>query len=266
MSSSCCGTKKQRMNNQNSNHTQVNHAKTNGHSSGSSDKSTHNHSTNNHATNHNGVCSNGYGGVEQVASPEMCFFCFETLHRELFRIDDQPEANFTNEAYPLFVTWHIGRDRRLRGCIGTFNSMNLHSGLKEYALTSSLRDSRFPPISRDEFAKLTVSVSILQNFEEADGYLDWTIGIHGIRIEFLNERGSKRSATYLPKVASEQGWDQIQTIDSLLRKGGYRGFISNEVRESIKLTRYQSSETHMTYGEYRDIADRRQSAKPIAVC
>lgn len=29
---------------------------------------------------------------------------------------------------PLFVTWHIGRDRRLRGCIGTFNSMNLHSG------------------------------------------------------------------------------------------------------------------------------------------
>lgn len=44
-----------------------------------------------------------------------------------------------------------------------------------------------------------------QNFEEADNYLDWTIGVHGIRIEFLNERGSKRSATYLPKVASEQG-------------------------------------------------------------
>lgn len=99
MSSSCCGTKKQRMNNQNCNHTQVNHAKTNGHSSGSSDKSAHNHSTNHHhATNHNGVCSNGYDGVEQVASAEMCFFCFETLHRELFRVDDQPEANFTNDA------------------------------------------------------------------------------------------------------------------------------------------------------------------------
>lgn len=36
------------------------------------------------------------------------------------------------------------------------------AGLKEYALTSSLRDSRFPPIGRDEFSKLTVSVSILQ--------------------------------------------------------------------------------------------------------
>lgn len=62
------------------------------------------------------------------------------------------------------------------------------------------------------------------------------------------------------------GWDQIQTIDSLLRKGGFRGHISDEVRNSIKLTRYQSSETHMTYGEYRDIADRRQSAKMIEVC
>jgi AMMECR1 domain-containing protein len=31
------------------------------------------------------------------------------------------------------------------------------------------------------------------------------LGVHGIRIEFLNDRGSKRSATYLPKVATEQG-------------------------------------------------------------
>lgn len=57
------------------------------------------------------------------------------------------------------------------------------------------------------------------------------------------------------------GWDHIQTIDSLLRKGGYRGHVTSDVRDSIKLTRYQSSETHMTYGEYRDIADRRQTIK-----
>lgn len=36
---------------------------------------------------------------------------------------------------PLFVTWKIGRDKRLRGCIGTFSAMNLHSGLREYTLT-----------------------------------------------------------------------------------------------------------------------------------
>lgn len=115
----------------------------------------------------------------------------------------------------------------MRGCIGTFTAMHLHAGLREYAITSALKDSRFSPITRDEFPRLTVSVSILQvtfsynhfirllynsrfnsvlqGFEEARGYLDWTLGIHGIRIEFLNERGCKRTATYLPQVATEQG-------------------------------------------------------------
>lgn len=60
------------------------------------------------------------------------------------------------------MTWKIGRDLRLRGCIGTFSELNLHSGLKEYALTSALKDTRFDPISREELPKLTVSVSILQ--------------------------------------------------------------------------------------------------------
>lgn len=63
---------------------------------------------------------------------------------------------------PLFVTWKTSRDQRLRGCIGTFSELNLHSGLKEYALTSALKDTRFDPISRDELPRLTVSVSILQ--------------------------------------------------------------------------------------------------------
>ena len=36
---------------------------------------------------------------------------------------------------PLFVTWKIGHDHRLRGCIGTFATMPLHSGLKEYTLS-----------------------------------------------------------------------------------------------------------------------------------
>lgn len=92
----------------------------------------------------------------------------------------------------------------------------------------------------------------MQGFEEARGHLDWVLGVHGIRIEFVTERGSKRSATYLPQVATEQGWDQNETIDSLLRKGGYRGNITPEVRRSIKLTRYQSQEIHMTYQDYRD--------------
>ena len=106
---------------------------------------------------------------------------------------------------PLFVTWKLGRGKRLRGCIGTFHPMDLNSGLREYATTSAFKDTRFNPITIDEVPRLHVSVSILRHFEDDLGYLDWEIGVHGIRIEFLNERGLKRSATYLPEVAAEQG-------------------------------------------------------------
>ena len=46
------------------------------------------------------------------------------------------------------------------------------------------------------------------------------------------------------------GWDQIQTIDSLLRKGGHRGPVTTELRQSIKLTRYQSEKVSTSYAGY----------------
>ena len=68
-----------------------------------------------------------------------------------------------------------------------------------------MKDSRFSPMNRDELPRLHVSVSILCHFEDATDFLDWEIGVHGIRIEFLNEKGNKKTATYLPEVAPEQG-------------------------------------------------------------
>ncbi|XP_054168425.1 uncharacterized protein CG5902-like [Oppia nitens] len=239
----CCGTKKQKINN-NCNDLKPNH----------------------HHNGYNGIC-NGIDGTDDrnadsmvkmsvakqmIVTNEMCFFCFDVLSSHLNHTEPPKIPNFPNECHPLFVTWKIGRDRRLRGCIGTFNAMNLHIGLREYAMTSALKDSRFSPITRDELPRLYVSVSILRHFEDANNYNDWQIGVHGIRIEFVTEKGSKRTATYLPEVAPEQGWDHIQTIDSLLRKGGYKGVIDNDVRLSIRLTRYQSEKISVSYQEYRD--------------
>ncbi|XP_072285253.1 nuclear protein AMMECR1-like isoform X3 [Pyxicephalus adspersus] len=177
------------------------------------------------------------GTRKMVVSAEMCCFCFDVLYCHLYGYQPPRTPRFTNDPYPLFVTWKIGRDKRLRGCIGTFSPMNLHSGLREYTLTSALKDSRFPPMTRDELPRLFCSVSLLTNFEDVCDYMDWEVGVHGIRIEFINEKGSKRTATYLPEVAKEQGWDHIDTIDSLLRKGGYKAAISNDFRKTIKLTR-----------------------------
>ncbi|XP_078738770.1 AMMECR1-like protein isoform X1 [Lampetra fluviatilis] len=197
--------------------------------------------------------SSSSSNSNMVASAEMCFYCFDVLYCQMHGYQAPRSPRFTNDAYPLFVTWKIGRDKRLRGCIGTFSAMNLHSGLREYTLTSALKDSRFPPVTREELPRLFCSVSLLTNFEDANDFLDWEVGVHGIRIEFVNEKGSKRTATYLPEVAEEQGWDQIQTVDSLLRKGGYKASISNDFRKSIKLTRYRSEKVTLSYNDYMSV-------------
>ncbi|KAJ3295792.1 AMME chromosomal region protein 1-like [Borealophlyctis nickersoniae] len=187
-----------------------------------------------------------------------CFYCFDVLAAHLegrkkhlpAEFDDDSLYVFTSR--PLFVTWHITHNgtQRLRGCIGNFSAMKLHAGLKEYALTSALKDRRFSPISLKELKKLDCGVSLLTHFEAGEDYLDWEVGKHGIWIEFEDDGGCRRTATYLPEVMPEQGWTKLEAIDSLLRKGGFEGRITQRVRESIKLTRYQSSKTTVTYEEY----------------
>ncbi|XP_043913133.1 AMME syndrome candidate gene 1 protein-like [Protopterus annectens] len=187
---------------------------------------------------------------KMVVSAEMCCFCFDVLYCHLYGYQPPRNPRFTNEPYVLFLTWRGSRDFQLKGCLGTFNQVNMHAWLKEQNLSDALKDSRFPPMTRDELPRLFCKVSLLTNIEELSDYLDWRVGAHGIRIEFINEKGSKRTATYLPEVAKEQGWDHIQTIDSLLRKGGYKAPITNEFRKTIKLTRYRSEKMTMSYSEY----------------
>lgn len=186
-----------------------------------------------------------------VVTKDMVFYCFDVLLNHLRRAEF-PKARlprFTNDAYPLFVTWKMGREKKLRGCIGTFSALPLHEGLREYCLSSALKDSRFRPIVMDEVSKLHCGVSLLTNFEADKNYLDWEIGIHGIRIEFYNN-GHRKTATYLPEVSKEQGWTRVQTIDSLLRKAGYWKTITEEFRNTIKLTRYRSENIIISYDEY----------------
>ena len=128
--------------------------------------------------------------------------------------------------------------------------MDLQDGLREYAITSAMKDSRFSPVTRQELTNLQVSVSILCQFEDGADWTDWDLGVHGIRIEWYSERGNRKTATFLPEVPLSQGWDKTQTIDSLLRKGGFKGVVTPDVRRSIRLVRYQSEMTTVTYQDY----------------
>jgi uncharacterized protein (TIGR00296 family) len=169
------------------------------------------------------------------------------------------------EKFPLFVTWETrsrwpGGSPRLRGCIGNFEPLPLDAGLREYALISGLKDSRFNPIEEKELSRLQCSVSLLTEFEDAEDYLDWDIGTHGIYITFAAPSSTRRSfrltssrllsATYLPDVIPEQGWTKQEAVDSAIRKAGWDGAIDDEFRYKISLRRYQSMRVIVTWQEY----------------
>ncbi|KAL6754054.1 AMMECR1 domain-containing protein [Haematococcus lacustris] len=189
----------------------------------------------------------------QLASVDHCLYAFSVLDAEL-----QGSAvvgpNFPDAVSALFVTWniqHSSGEWRLRGCIGTLEPRQLRPALRDYALISALRDSRFAPVTRRELSQLCCKVSLLSCFEVAADWQDWVVGTHGIIIEFSDpESGCRRSATFLPDVPPEQGWSVRDTLDALLRKAGFRGQVSASLLARIKLTRYQSSIASLTHEEY----------------
>lgn len=86
----------------------------------------------------------------------------------------------------------------------------------------AFEDTRFAPIASSELSRLSVSVTLLTNFERCAHPLDWDLGAHGIRIAFTHN-GKRYGATYLPDVPCEQGWNKVETMVSLMRKAGWNG-------------------------------------------
>ncbi|OVA06032.1 AMMECR1 domain [Macleaya cordata] len=202
------------------------------------------------------------------ANQEMVIYCFDTLVSHYNKQQVPPPA-FEDGQHPLFVTWKKavnGGEPRLRGCIGTLEARALINGFKDYALTSALRDRRFPPIQPKELPYLECTVSVLTDYETAQHYLDWEIEKHGIIIEFTDpDYNVRRSATYLPEIAAHEGWTKIETIDSLMRKAGYNGTITESLRKRIHLTRYQSTIYTMHYSEYVAYVKRTRGEAPAIV-
>ncbi|KAG6513856.1 uncharacterized protein At2g38710-like isoform X1 [Zingiber officinale] len=188
-----------------------------------------------------------------TANREMAVYCFDTLVAH-YNSEQVPSPVFEEGHHPLFVTWKKavnGAEPHLRGCIGTLEAHCIVDGFRDYALTSALRDHRFPPIQPKELPYLECTVSILTNYESAFHYLDWEIGKHGLIIEFVDpDCNMECSATYLPEVPAQEGWTKTETIDSLMRKAGYDGAINESLRMRLHVTRYQSTLYTMHYRDY----------------
>ena len=190
--------------------------------------------------------------IEDSNSPDLkllCVYAFDTLISELIQkqIPNCFPNSLKSKKFPLFVTWTTGKEKNLRGCIGTFLSDDLEKNLNNFSLVAALKDRRFSPISAKEIPNLNVGVSLLYNFEDAKDCYDWEVGKHGIQIFF--EEGGNYSATFLPEVPIEHKMDKTTTLEHLIRKAGYYGELK-DVEKKIKLRRYQSIKLFMTYEEY----------------
>ena len=124
------------------------------------------------------------------------------------------------------------------------NSLNLSAGT--------------PPRFR---AVVDCSVSLLINFETCADPLDWTRGVHGIRIVFPHPQSPSRrrlSATYLPDVCTDQGWTKDECLESLMRKAGYDPNYSRGSKEGggwgsvqgLKVERYRALKGRISHDGY----------------
>jgi uncharacterized protein len=138
-----------------------------------------------------------------------------------------------------FVT--LERAGSLRGCVGT-----LDAGRPLYrdAVRNAVRamsDPRVPPVTRDEWPTLTVSVSVLSRPEPlavqclADLYEELRPKVDGLILVV-----GARQATFLPTVWGKLP-DPVDFVRALLVKGGWPG---DELPEGVRALRYTADSFH----------------------
>jgi len=120
------------------------------------------------------------------------------------------------DACGVFVT--IKRRGELRGCLGTLQCRGgLGHEVARCAADAAREDPRFPPVSAQELADLSLEVSVLGPLESIDprepGAI--TLGRHGLVIEQGVRRG-----LLLPQVATEWGWTVDQFLHQTCLKAG----------------------------------------------
>ena len=112
---------------------------------------------------------------------------------------------------PAFVT--LRSAGRLRGCIGHTDPVTpLYRTIADLAVSAARRDPRFSPLTFEELADVTISISVLslRAVIAADAVV---VGTHGLLIT----RGAQRGLL-LPQVAVEQGWDRERFLEQTCDK------------------------------------------------
>lgn len=134
-----------------------------------------------------------------------------SIHEMLFEnkrltIDPATISPGLKKGMGAFVTLDI--DGKLRGCIGQFPSDEpLYEVVSRMAVAAAFYDTRFLPVSRSEFSKLRIEISVIGPLKKIKNISEIVLGRDGIYIK----KGS-RSGTMLPQVATGNHWTLEQFL------------------------------------------------------
>ena len=122
------------------------------------------------------------------------------FEKRRFAVDEEKLPAIFKEPLGAFVTLKI--NDVLRGCIGRFISSDpLYRVVIESSNSSAFEDPRFPPLTKEEFAKTDIEITVLGPLKKIKGANEIILGKHGIYI-----KKDFHSGTMLPQVATENGW------------------------------------------------------------
>jgi len=147
---------------------------------------------------------------------------------------DLPEK--FQERLGTFVTITI--DGNLRGCIGHIMPREtVIEGIRENAINAAFRDPRFPPLTKEEFDKIEIEISILTAPQELT-YSDAEDLLHKLRPgkDGVIITKGYHEATFLPQV-----WDQLPDKEEFLTHLCMKAGLSHDSwkKEKLQVSTYQ---------------------------
>lgn len=129
----------------------------------------------------------------------------------------EPPTDVVRQHLGSFVTLTL--QGHLRGCIGTIVGREpLFSNVARMARAAAFGDSRFPPLTAQEWERVELEISVLGPLTPCPDPQAVEVGRHGLVLQMGGQSG-----VFLPKVPVEQGWDLPAYLENLCRKAGLPG-------------------------------------------
>ena len=129
------------------------------------------------------------------------------------KFDLTPPSAHLNEMRGAFTTLHLGG--KLRGCIGYVIPVHsLYQTVAETARSAAFDDPRFPSVTDEEAAQLSIEISVLSPLRPIRPE-EVVTGVHGLIVTKGGRRG-----LLLPQVPVEWHWDRETFLSQTCLKAG----------------------------------------------